>query len=211
MGLLHVQVVLHFRLLSDALCRLHYWASDRNATGLVLTCTRLLSWHKLGCHCLARLSPPLRWLISTVSPRTNCWAHVLRCTGQSVVLSRTIREWLYFLQVLDFTWYLLIFTCGLHKVLFEVLLPKCLSTSYFCIMWTTNTNTSKRISPQIMLIITHQNHLIKWTGIYFPHARYKDQIVLCPIETSPCCYSNVQQIATTISSGQDRIHLIYSG
>jgi hypothetical protein len=34
-------------------------------------------------------------------------------------------------------------------------------------MWTTNTNTSKHISIQVMLTIKHQNHLDKWTKSIF--------------------------------------------
>jgi hypothetical protein len=37
--------------------------------------------------------------------------------------------------------------------------PQCLSPSNFSILWTTNTNTRKYISPQVMLIIKHQNLL----------------------------------------------------
>jgi hypothetical protein len=39
-GLVHAQVVLHFRVLSDAPARLHYRASAQNATGLVPSGTR---------------------------------------------------------------------------------------------------------------------------------------------------------------------------
>jgi hypothetical protein len=42
---------------------------------------------------------------------------------------------------------------------FEVLHPQCLSPILFRILWTTNINTSKHISPQVMLIIKHQNLL----------------------------------------------------
>jgi hypothetical protein len=52
---------------------------------------------------------------------------------------------------------------------FEVLLPQCLNPSHFCILLTTNTNTSKHINPQVMLIIKHQNHLVKWARAHFPY------------------------------------------
>jgi hypothetical protein len=40
---------------------------------------------------------------------------------------------------------------------------------HFCILWTTNINTSKHISPQVMLIIKHQNQLVKWAKVLFPY------------------------------------------
>ena len=55
----------------------------------------------------------VRWLLFPSEPDSPACG-----TGQSVVLNRTVREWLHFLQVLDFAWYLLIFTYGLHNVLF---------------------------------------------------------------------------------------------
>jgi hypothetical protein len=72
------------------------------------------------------------WLCSIVPPGTSHWDAVTWCTEQSVVwhrtvwcatrqsnvFSRTTHKWLHFLQVLDFVWYLLIFTYGLHKVFF---------------------------------------------------------------------------------------------
>jgi hypothetical protein len=42
---------------------------------------------------------------------------------------------------------------------FKVLHPQCLSPILFHILWTTNINTSKYISPKLMLIIKHQNLL----------------------------------------------------
>jgi hypothetical protein len=74
-----------------------------------------------------------------------------------------------FLHVLDFAWYLLFFTYGLRNVFFKVLLPQCLSPGHFSILWTTNTNTSKHISPHVILIIKHQNHLAKWPRVHFPY------------------------------------------
>jgi hypothetical protein len=72
-----------------------------------------------------------------------------------------------FLHVLDFARYFLIFTYGLHNVFFWGFAFQCLSLSHFCILWTTNTNTNKHISPQVMLIIKHQNHFVKWSGPIF--------------------------------------------
>jgi hypothetical protein len=56
-SLLHAQVVLFLRFLSDALRCLHYRASGQNAAGHVLSSTRWWLLHKLSCHGLARLSP----------------------------------------------------------------------------------------------------------------------------------------------------------
>jgi hypothetical protein len=59
------------------------------------------------------------WCLSSIVPSwTSRWTNVPWCTGQSGALSCTVRRWLHFLHVLDFAWYLLIFTYGLHNVFF---------------------------------------------------------------------------------------------
>jgi hypothetical protein len=88
-----------------------------------------------------------------------------------------------FLHVLDFAWYLLIFTYGIHNVFFEVLLPQCVSLGHFSIPWTTNINTSKHISPQVMLIIKHQNHLANGPGsIFLTNTMVFDDIVVLEVK-----------------------------
>jgi hypothetical protein len=59
MGLLHVQFMIRFRLLSDAPRLLHYRDSRRNVAGLVLSGTRWRSHHKLSWCGVARLSTHL--------------------------------------------------------------------------------------------------------------------------------------------------------
>jgi hypothetical protein len=81
-------------------------------------------------------------------------------TGQSSALNRTVRLWQHSSSFF-----------GLCLILFDLLLwssyciilrcyfPQCLSPSNFSILWTTNTNTRKHISPQVALIIKYQNSL----------------------------------------------------
>jgi hypothetical protein len=52
---------------------------------------------------------------------------------------------------------------------FEVLHPYSLSPIHFESCELQNTTTCTHISSSVMLIIKHQNHLVKWVGVHFPY------------------------------------------
>jgi hypothetical protein len=105
----------------------------------------------------------VHWTVRGVAPNSPVCHRIVRCSQQTVYL------WQHFLHVLDFAWYLLIFTFGLLNVFFWGVASQCLSPCHFSILWTTNTNSSKYISPHVMLTIKHRNHLDKCAGVYFPY------------------------------------------
>jgi hypothetical protein len=85
--------------------------------------------------------------------QSGVWHHSVRCAaGQSDAPDQTVRLWQHLLLFLDFTW-------SSQCLLLRCCFPQCLDPSNFSILWTININTSKHISPQVILIIKHQNLL----------------------------------------------------
>jgi hypothetical protein len=78
-----------------------------------------------------------------------------------------------------FAWALLVLCLGLLLNIcrssmsllsfFEVLHPYSLSPIHFESCELQNTTTCTHISSSVMLIIKHQNHLVKWVGVHFPY------------------------------------------
>jgi hypothetical protein len=107
-------------------------------------------------------------LLSTVPPRTSYWSYCSWCTGQSGVWHRIVR-----CSRPDSPQATLSLFLGLHLIFIMSSLrccfPQCLGPSNFSILWTTNTNNSKYISPQVMLIIKHQNLFSQMARVHFPY------------------------------------------
>jgi hypothetical protein len=62
------------------------------------------------------------------------------------------------------------------KSTFEVLHPQTLNPIHFASFELQNTNICITISPRVMLIIEHQNHLVKRIEVHFPYRKKWDAL-----------------------------------